>query len=85
VTNDGYYAMNHVRRDRKLKTNFSDFWAESGGTPCEDKRFYELPLTEYRKSMEEVPTRKRANYRRRYMLMDEIDEAIKVGIQRICQ
>ena len=84
VTNDGYYAMNHVRRDRKLKTNFSDFWAESGGTPCEDSRFYELPLTEYRKSMEEVPTRKRANYRRRYMLMDEIDEAIKVAIQRIC-
>ena len=84
VTNDGYYAMNHVRRDRKLKTNFSDFWAESGGTPCEDKRFYELPLTEYRKSMEEVPTRKRANYRRRYALMDEIDAAVKMGIQGIC-
>ena len=85
VTNDGYYAMNHLRRDRKLKTNFSDFWAESGGKPCKDGRFYELPLTEYRKSMEEVPTRKRANYRRRYALMDEIDAAVKMGIQGICK
>lgn len=83
VTNYGYYAMNHIRRDRKLKTNFSDFWEESGGTPCEDKRFYELPITEYRKSMEEVPTRKRANYRRRYALLDEIDNSIKDKIKGI--
>lgn len=83
VTNYGYYAMNHIRRDRKLKTSFSDFWAESGGTPCTDERFYELPLTEYRKSMEEVPTRKRANYRKRYALLDEIDAAIAGNIQKL--
>ena len=51
VTNYGYYAMNHIRKDRKLKTSFSVFWEEAGGTPCDDKRFYELPMTEYRKSM----------------------------------
>ena len=83
VTNYGYYAMNHMRRDRKLKTSFGEFWEESGGTPCEDQRFYELPLTEYRKSMEEVPTRKRANYRRRYALLDEIDANIEAGMKRI--
>lgn len=82
VTNYGYYANNHVRRDRKLKTSFSDFWLEAGGTPCDDKRFFELPLTEYRKSMDEVPTRKRANYRRRYELLDDIDKAMK---DRMCQ
>ena len=31
VTNEGYYANNHVRSDRKLKTSFSDFWLEAGG------------------------------------------------------
>ena len=76
VSNYGYYANNHVRVDRKLKTNFSQFWEESGGTPCEDKRFYALPLTEYRKTMEEIPARKRANYRKRFALLDEIDKAI---------
>lgn len=83
VTNYGYYAMNHIRRDRKLKTSFSDFWSESGGRPCEDQRFYELPLTEQRKSMEEVPTRKRANYRRRYVLLDEIDASIASGMRKL--
>ena len=76
VTNYGYYANNHIRRDRKLKTSFSDFWQECGGNACEDKRFFELPLTEYRKTYEEIPTQKRAVYRRRFALLDEIDAAI---------
>ena len=33
--------------------------------------------------MEEVPTRKRAVYRRRFALMDEIDAAIAAGMKRI--
>ena len=81
VTNEGYYANNHVRLDRKLKTNFSDFWRETGGWETSDPRFDELPLTEGRKTMEEVPTRKRAVYRRRFALMDEIDTAITAGMQ----
>lgn len=80
VTNEGYYANNHVRIDRKLKTNFSDFWREAGGWGTADARFDELPLTEARKPMEEVPTRKRAVYRRRFALMDEIDAAILAGL-----
>ncbi|MDD6398405.1 MAG: VirK/YbjX family protein [Selenomonadaceae bacterium] len=85
VTNYGYYANNHVRVDRKLKTSFSDFWGEAGGTPCEDKRFFSLPMEEYRKSMEEVPTRKRAVYRRRFALMDEIDEAVAASVKDLRQ
>lgn len=77
VTNSGYYAMNHLRIDRKLKTSFDDFWQEAGGSPAADSRFYELPLTEHRKSPEEIPTRKRAVYRRRFALLDEIDETIE--------
>lgn len=83
VTNEGYYANNHVRLDRKLKTNFSDFWREAGGWETADARFDELRLTEGRKTMEEVPTRKRAVYRRRFALMDEIDAAIAAGMKRI--
>ncbi|MBQ6296686.1 MAG: DUF535 domain-containing protein [Selenomonadaceae bacterium] len=76
VTNEGYYANNHVRRDRKLKTSFSDFWTEAGGVPTSDKRFYELPLMETRKTVEEIPSHKRAQYRRRFALLDELDAAI---------
>lgn len=83
VTNYGYYANNHVRMDRKLKTSFSDFWAEAGGHSTEDERFDELPLVEPRKTMEEVPTRKRAVYRRRFELLDSIDEAVAASIQKM--
>ena len=77
VTNEGYYANNHMRSDRKLKTSFSDFWAEAGGIPTDDKRFFELPLIEARKTFEEIPSHKRAQYRRRFALLDELDAAIE--------
>lgn len=83
VTNSGYYAMNHVRFDRKLKTSFDDFWQEAGGSQAADSRFYELPLREARKSAEEIPTRKRAVYRRRFALLDEIDEAIEIKMAEL--
>ncbi|MCR5030755.1 MAG: VirK/YbjX family protein [Selenomonadaceae bacterium] len=76
VTNEGYYTNNHLRMDKKLKTDFSDFWREAGGKETEDKRFDELPLIEPRKTMEEVPTRKRAVYRRRFAMLDELDAAV---------
>lgn len=83
VSNAGYYANNHIRRDRKLKTDFGAFWEEAGGWQTEDKRFYELPLTLPRKTMEEVPTRKRAVYRRRFAFLDEIDSEIAERVAAI--
>ena len=77
VTNEGYYANNHVRRDRKVKTSFSDFWQEAGGVATDDKIFYELPLVETRKTFEEIPSHKRAQYRRRFALLDDLDAAIE--------
>ena len=81
VTNYGYYANTHMRMEKKLKTSFSDFWEESGGHPCEDERFYELPMTEARKTMEEIPTRKRNYYRKRYALLDEVDASVAEKIK----
>ena len=83
VTNEGYYANNHVRRDRKLKTSFSDFWLEAGGSHTDDERFDEIPLIEKRKTVEEIPSHKRATYRRRFALLDGVDEAIKKNLSGI--
>ena len=83
VTNEGYYAINHVRSDRKLKSSFSDFWIEAGGSHSEDNRFDLLPLMEIRKAEEEIPTRKRAVYRRRFALLDEIDSSIATNIRKV--
>ena len=83
VSNEGYYANNHVRRDRKLKTDFGAFWEEAGGHVTKDARFYELPLTESRKTMEEVPTRKRAVYRRRFAFQDDVDAQIAAAMEKL--
>ncbi len=48
-----------------------------------DARFYELPLVETRKTMEEVPTRKRAGYRRRFAFLDDVDAQIAENMGKI--
>ena len=83
VTNAGYYANNHIRRDRKLKTSFSDFWEECGGHLTSDERFFSLPLTETRKSADEIPSHKRAVYRRRFAMLDSLDAAIQSVVKNI--
>ena len=83
VSNEGYYANNHIRRDRKLKTDFGAFWEEAGGHVTDDPRFYELPLTEARKTETEIPTRKRATYRRRYAMLDAIDASVASSMDAI--
>ena len=80
VTNDGYYAMNHVRVDRKLKTDFGAFWQECEGVICSDRRFYIMPTAEHRKSMEELKPSKRAQHRRRFAKMDEMKAAVKSAV-----
>ena len=83
VTNEGYYAMNHVRSDRKLKTNFAAFWQECEGTPCAaDPRFFFIPVEEYRKDMSELKPSKRAQHRRRFEKMDQINAAFDAACSR---
>ncbi|MDY3296578.1 DUF535 family protein, partial [Selenomonas sp.] len=59
------------------------FWEEAGGWKTDDPRFDELPLIEPRKTMEEVPTRKRAQYRKRFAFLDAIDAQIAASMESI--
>ena len=84
VTNAGYYAMNHIRIDRKLKTDFGAFWKECEGIPCEeDKRFYVMPVKESRKDMSELKPSKRAQHRRRFEKLDSIDAAFDASCKKL--
>jgi uncharacterized protein VirK/YbjX len=83
VTNEGYYANNHIRADRKLKTDFSRFWQEAGGRATDDVRFYALPLVEPRKTIEEVKSQKRNLYRKRFAFLDAVDEEIAASMKGI--
>ena len=82
VANEGYYAMSHMRMDRKLKTDFGAFWQECEGKQCSDRRFYIMPVEEYRKSMEELKPSKRAQHRRRFAKMDELEAAVADSLSK---
>lgn len=77
VSNNGFYANNHLRLDRKLKTSLDDFWEETGGKITADPRFFELPLVEPRKNFDEVVPHKRNLYRKRFALLDTVEETIE--------
>ena len=82
VTTDGYYAMSGLRMDRKLKVDFSEFWKECEGVPYEkDKRFYVMPVEEHRKDMSELKPSKRAQHRRRFEMLDEIDSSVHANLE----
>lgn len=80
VSNRGFYANNHIRIDRKLKTSLDEFWKETGGNLSSDPRFFELPIIERRKELKEVESHKRNLYRKRFAAIDEIDEKIKKAL-----
>lgn len=80
VSDVGYYANNHIRLDRKLKISLDEFWQEVDGIPSMDRRFYKLPLTETRKSMEEIKSSKRSLYRKRFETLDSIRDTIEMNL-----
>ncbi|MBP2153008.1 VirK/YbjX family protein [Erwinia rhapontici] len=53
--------------------SYDEFWQSLDGTPlC--RRLWQLPLAFSQKTMEEIPSKKRAEYRRRYGLMESLSE-----------
>lgn len=80
VSNYGFYASNHLRWDRKLKTSLDTFWPEIGGTLSQDRRFFILPVKENRKNIEEVASHKRNLYRKRFAVLDKIAADIATAL-----
>lgn len=83
VSNQGYYAQNGIRFDRKLKTDLNSFWNELGGNVFEeDFRFFEIPINETRKSIEEMKLNKRSMYRRRFKILDELEIRVASALKQ---
>lgn len=75
VSNYGFQANNHMfRSNRKLKTSLDDFWLQAEGELAQDRRFFNLPIIEKRKTMEEISTHKRNLYRKRFAVLDKLEE-----------
>ena len=64
-----------LSKGRHLHASYDEFWTSLGGK--QDNAFrWVLPFGMERKSLESIASKKRAEYRRRFQLLDEIEHAI---------
>lgn len=69
------------KKEGKLLADYDSFWLSLGGERRESGHFA-LPLTMPRKPMEEIASKKRAEYRRRYELLDSLIQQMTQATQR---
>jgi hypothetical protein len=62
-----------------LQTSYDSAWLEHHGVPVAGG-FFELPTVAARRRHEEIPSRKRAQYRRRYEMLDLLDAQIGAAV-----
>ena len=84
VSDEGFYANTHLVRGHRAKVAELDpLWEESGGVVCSDDRFFNIPLEEYRKPIEEIKSQKRSQYRKRYELLDQYEQEIQEHLKSL--
>jgi uncharacterized protein VirK/YbjX len=66
--NSPYFGGGHKE---KVLVAYNEVWQEHGGTELENG-FFEIPAIVSYKDMNEIPSRKRATYRRRYEMLDKL-------------
>ena len=68
----------------KFFASYSEFWESLGGRQTSHGN-YDLPLTVIRKPLEEVASKKRAEYRRRYQLLNELHQQFNDALEITCK
>lgn len=66
----------HIRKMHSLDFNYNILWEEVGGSLSSDG-WFDLPVNYERKDGKEIKSNKRAQYRKRYEMLDDISRQIK--------
>ncbi|MGM3193039.1 VirK/YbjX family protein [Dickeya dadantii subsp. dieffenbachiae] len=75
--NHVYQSLRYCYRKNKVRfSSYSEFWL-SVNADRNAAGLYQLPLTITRKTLDELPSKKRAQYQRRYQLLDDINAQIR--------
>lgn len=65
-----------LSKGRHFHASYDEFWDSVGGKKL-SAFCWQLPLQMERKSLDEIASKKRAEYRRRFELLDEIEASVK--------
>jgi uncharacterized protein VirK/YbjX len=77
----GKHAI-HIHSKHCIKFDYDEFWQECGGQ-SEKEGWFELPLIPVRRGIEDIKSHKRAVYRRRYAMLDELSLKIADFVKKI--
>ncbi|MEY4751762.1 MAG: hypothetical protein RIQ60_3976 [Pseudomonadota bacterium] len=75
VANADHVYQGHWRRRERVVADYDTYWAELGGQP--DDSAWRLPTRIGRKAVADIASKKRAQYRRRHALEDELVAQIR--------
>lgn len=78
-----YHVANcsHVKKTGKFQADYDQYWEEENG--IKGDKFYILPLKETRKTMEEIQSKKRSMYNKRYTMLDKHQIIIRTKIKEL--
>lgn len=71
-----YRSLRYRDKENKIHADYDNFWASVGGE-CDEQGYYRLPQAIARKDEADIASKKRAEYRRRYALLDGISRQIQ--------
>ncbi|MDC9595782.1 VirK/YbjX family protein [Xenorhabdus anantnagensis] len=67
------------KKKTQMVADYNSFWESLSGIRKENNDFH-LPSFIERKSLDDIPSKKRAEYRRRYQLLDDMENSIKESL-----
>lgn len=76
-----YRSLRYGSRKKLMHADYNDFWEMLGGTATAEG-YYSLPAAIPRKEMEEIASKKRSEYRKRYALLDQLEQDIRQVLPR---
>lgn len=76
-----YKSLRYNDRKKHVYADYDTFWEMSGGCQMMDG-YYQLPIVLQRKNIADIVSKKRAEYRRRYNFMDDINMQITTYLTR---
>ena len=75
ISNDGHIYKHWRYTKKKILADYDIFWKELGATKI-DKQLYELLYPIYHKPLEEIESKKRSEYKKRQLLLEELENQI---------
>lgn len=76
---DAGHALRYKRGQGRIRLSYDAIWLEHGASAL-GTGVFDLGLSAAPKDLAEVPSHKRAQYRRRYALMESVDSEIRIAL-----